>query len=295
MSGKNAQTYQLIRFEGDRNKPLCIFIHGMGMNASMWADPENARILGGTYPLSILLHKREMETSYHDLKDHGFPLLAWSQKRPAGAAMAAVAELQDIVAEYSSMSLLGIVLIGHSRGGLIARKFLQHSNAMILGIITIGTPHKGSSMAKWAEYISPLTTLVRKLMDVRDNDVKTAAHRIVAFLEGEGIKEMLPGSDFITGLSTEKGPQIPAVSVGGTDPEFVRFGNASLPKLLSMIIPEHSIPDELREGRGDGLVSISSAVYPGGEHRNYHAHHAGLLFDPKVRAYILDVMTSLVA
>ena len=79
--------------EGHREKPLVIFVHGMGMNAAMWAEPAVARILGGKYPLSVLLGDVEMRTSFHDLKALGFPVLAWSQKRPAGPALLAVEEL----------------------------------------------------------------------------------------------------------------------------------------------------------------------------------------------------------
>ena len=46
---------EIFYFEGDRAKPLVIFIHGMGMDANMWAKPALARVLGGKYPLSVLI------------------------------------------------------------------------------------------------------------------------------------------------------------------------------------------------------------------------------------------------
>ncbi len=285
---------ELIYSEGDREKPLVIFIHGMGMNAAMWSDPARARILGGRYPLSILLDDAEPKTSFHDLKDLGYPVLAWSQKRPAGPAILAVEELKQLVRRYPGKSHAGIVLIGHSRGGIIARRFLQDASAPVQGVITVSAPHAGSTMAKWVEYVSPLSAALQKILDVRDEEMKSAVHRVVNFLNGKGIKEMLPGSDFLSGLSGERAVDAHIVSIGGTNPALIKIGKISLPAILSAIVSEASLPDEMREGKGDGFVSAAAAVYPGGDqHRNFYAHHAALIFDRGVRDYIRTVVCAL--
>ncbi len=277
--------------EGDRHKPLVIFIHGMGMKADMWAEPEHARILGGRYPLSILLADVEMRTSFDDLKGLGFPVLAWSQRRPAGPAEAAVTELKELADRYYLKSDAGIILIGHSRGGLIARRFLADCDS-VRAVITIGAPHKGSTVAKWVVHASPLSSALMKIMG--DMEVKGTIHRVVAFLSGKGIREMLPGSEFLRGLSTGHAPDVRIASIGGTDPALVKIGKTSLPALLSGIMREGSLPDEMTEGKGDGFVSAESSVYPGGdEHRNFHDHHAALLFCREVREYIKQIVTSL--
>ncbi len=280
-------------FDGDRTKPLVIFIHGMGMDANMWVQPASARVLGGKYPLSSLLGEMELKNSFHDLREMGYPVLAWSQKRPAGPVSVAVDELSEIVGNYESKSDAGIILVGHSRGGLIARLFSQEHNASVRGIITVGTPHKGSSMAKWAIYVLPITTALKSLMDRNDKEVKSAMHRVLNFLSGDEIKEMLPGSDLLKDLSDKRTPGTRIVSIGGTDPALVKIGKTSLPGILSGIMPEKLLPEEMQDGRGDGFVSAESAVYPGGdEHRNFHAHHAGLIFDREVREYLAGVIES---
>ena len=149
-------------------------------------------------------------------------------------------------------------------------------------------------MAKWVIYISPITTALKTLMDRNDQEVKSAMHRVLAFLSGDEIKEMLPGSDLLKSLSDKRMPGIRIVSIGGTDPALVKIGKTSLPGILSVILPEKMLPEEMQEGKGDGFVSAESAVYPGcDEHRNYHAHHAGLIFDRDVREYIVNIVTSL--
>jgi pimeloyl-ACP methyl ester carboxylesterase len=285
---------EMFYFEGDHAKPLIIFIHGMGMDASMWADPVLARVLGGKYPLSILLGDAEMKSSFHDLRDQGFSVLAWSQTRPAGPALIAVEELKELVVAYSAKAPAGMVLIGHSRGGLIARRFLQECDASIKGIITIATPHKGSSLAKWVVSLSPLSAAVKKIMDLSDKEVRTSLHRVITFLSGHEIREMLPGSAFLTALSERRQPGLFIASIGGTDPALVRIGATPVPNLLAAVLPERMIPDELRQGRADGFVTAESAVYPrGDEHKNFHVHHAGLMFDHGVREYVMKTVLSL--
>jgi pimeloyl-ACP methyl ester carboxylesterase len=285
---------EIIYLEGDGAKPLVIFIHGLGMDAAMWAEPALARILGGKFPLSVLLGDAEMKTSFHDLKDQGFPVLAWSQTRPAGPIFIAVEELKELVMAYSEKAPKGIVLIGHSRGGLIARRILQECVAPIRAVITIAAPHKGSSMAKWVVSFSPLSATLKKIMDLGDKEVRTSLHRVITFLSGHEIREMLPGSDFLTGLSEIRQPGFFVASIGGTDPALVRIGATSLPNLLATVLPEKMIPDELREGKGDGFVTAESAIYPGGdEHKDFHVHHAGLIFDRVVREYVKKTVLSL--
>jgi len=286
--------YEIFYFEGDRAKPLVIFIHGMGMDAAMWAEPARARVLGGRYPLSILLGDAEMETPFDDLKDLGYPVLAWSQTRPAGPALIAVEELKELVLAYSAKAPAGMVLIGHSRGGLIARRFLQESVAPIRGVITIAAPHKGSSVAKWVVFVAPLCAALDKILDLGDKEVRTSLHRVITFLSGHEIREMLPGSDFLSALSERRPPGVFIASIGGTDPTLIRIGATPLPKLLAAVLPHRMIPDELREGKADGFVTAESAIYPDGDaHKDFHVHHAGLIFDSGVREYIIKAVLSL--
>jgi len=49
------------------------------------------------------------------------------------------------------------ILVGHSRGGLIARKYLEKAyNERIKMLITIGTPHHGSNIARWFKFFQKL-------------------------------------------------------------------------------------------------------------------------------------------
>ena len=286
-----------IRFrKGDKGKPLIVFIHGLGMNAGFWADPARARVLGGRYPLSALLGKDiEMRTPYQDLEGLGFGVLTWTQSRPAGPIAVAVRELRQILKEHPECAREGVLFICHSRGGLVARKYLEAGADTTRAVITISTPHGGTSLAKWAVFMSPLATAATRFLknfDTRETD--TAFRKILRFLESSGLKELLPTSDFYKGLRDEKAKGVKYVSIGGTDPNLLKALALPLPQLLASVVPEKMFPEEMRDGRGDGLVSAASSVLSyAAEHRNFPSNHASIIFDKGVREYILATVKSI--
>ncbi len=282
--------------KGKKNKPLAIFIHGMGMNLKVWSEPSAARILGGKYPLRVLLDSTytEFETTFDDLKRLGFHLLSWTQSRPVGPIQIAVNELKELITQYKKYSTSGIILICHSRGGLIARKYLEQNTAPARGLITLVTPHHGTSMAKWAVYMSPITlTLDHLLKGFSKKEVDSAFQKVIGFLNSSGLRELLPDSNFFSNLKDKKQEGAVHISIGGTNPDLLKAISISLPKLMSVVIPEKIIPAEMKEGYGDGLVSAVSSVLPyADEHVNFPVNHASVLIDNEVRKYILKSMES---
>jgi len=285
-----------IRFrKGDKDKPLCVFIHGLGMDADFWTDPARARVLGGRYPLSALLGEDvEMRTSYQDFEGLGFSVLTWSQSRPAGPIAAAVRELGQILLKYPEQAHQGVLFICHSRGGLVARKYLEAGADTTRAVLTVSTPHGGTSLARWAAFISPLATAVTRLLknfDKREAD--TAFRKILRFLGSSGLKELLPGSDFYKRLRDEKAKGAKYISIGGTDPDLFRALALPLPQLLASAVPEKMFPEEMRDGRGDGLVSVASSVLPyADEHFNFPLNHASIIFHRGVRDLIIAAVQS---
>lgn len=61
-------------------------------------------------------------------------------------------KLKDIVEKIDTNknNLKGVILVAHSKGGLIGKYLLAHQNEdnKVLGLISIATPYSGSSMAK---------------------------------------------------------------------------------------------------------------------------------------------------
>ncbi len=281
---------EMVFHRGERDKPLVIFIHGMGMNVKAWSEPSKARILGGKYPLRVLLDgHEELETTFTDLKKLGFHVLSWTQSRPVGPMQIAVNELKELIKKYHRYYANGIILIGHSRGGLLARKYLEKETAPVRGLITLATPHRGTSMARLAVYASPITSALDLLLKgFNKKDVDSALQRVLGFFCSSGLKDLLPDSEFFSNLKDKKLEGTVYISIGGTKPDLLKAISISLPKLMSKVIPEKILPEEMREDYGDGLVSAASSVLPyTDEHINFPVNHASILVDGEVREYIL--------
>ncbi len=294
----------IVSRQGSNDKPAVVFIHGLGMDKNIWVNPSNSRILGGMFPLKILLGKETSEdqseniqTLFHDLKAKGYNVITWSQRRPAGPIDSAVKELHEIIIEARKMTKAGIILIGHSRGGLIGRKYLLKKDKSINGFITISTPHKGSTVARIAKYLSPLVSMINPLVPNGDKGTLSfSIKRILEFLKSRALKELLPGSNFFKSLQDEPYNWISYTSVGGTNPTLFSIYNFSFPDVLEKLIPENLYPEEMKKGRGDGLVSAGSSKIPWcHEHYNFDLNHAEILFDNSVRdvlGKIIERLTS---
>ena len=283
---------------GNNKYPAVIFIHGLGMDKNIWVNPTNSRILGGIFPLSVLLKSQLssdgkcdwIKTLYDDLMERGYPVLTWSQKRAAGPIDSAVLELDEIVRIALNLSKSGIILVGHSRGGLIARKYLMINHQDMRGLITISTPHKGSSVARFSKYVAPLVSMITPVIPVGEKGTLAfSVKRIIEFLRSEALKELLPESEFFRYLQDSPLAHISYVSVGGTDPTLFTVFNLSFPDAFERVIPQRFYPEEMKEGKGDGLVTAESSRMPWtSEHDNYACNHAGILFDEEVKKKLID-------
>ncbi len=287
---------EILFHKGNGKRPLVVFIHGMGMNVKAWSDPSQATILAGKYPVRVLFEGSDSEfvTSFHDLTALAYTVLAWTQSRPAGPILIAVQELRELLTAYAKYTDKGIVFVCHSRGGLIARKYIENGAVPLRGLITLSTPHHGTSLAQLAKNIFPLTSALGKLLNFREKDVDSALRRVIGFLCSTGLRELLPGSRFYSGLRDSRQQGARYLSVGGTNPDILRAISISLPELISRIVPERMIPEEMRDGLGDGLVSAASSVLSyADEHLDFHVNHGSILFDKEVRCHIVKTVESL--
>ena len=292
----------VVSYRGDANKPAVIFIHGLGMDGNIWVNPSQSRVLGGMFPLEILLdrefHGKQLEnirTLFDDLGSEGYGVVTWSQKRPAGPIDSVVPELAEVAKIANGMTDAGIVLVGHSRGGLIGRKYLLRKENSIRGLITISTPHKGSSVARLVKYLSPLASVLNPLIPKGDRGTRSdAMKRILQFLKSRALTELLPGSNFLKGLKDGPVDGVFYASVGGLNPTLFHLYNLAFPDVFEKVIPESLFPEEMKKGKGDGLVSAGSSEIPwGGEHHDFDLNHVEILFDERVRNILRRIIAGI--
>jgi len=311
--------------KGRKDKPLVIFIHGLGMDKDIWIDPLNTRIFAKSTPVKIFTatepkpctsliggkitlgeYTKKVETIWMALKDNGFNLMCWSQKRPVGPIIAAVNELEDIMDEAKDIfPKTPIALIGHSRGGLVARKFMERRCSEIKALITISTPHSGSSLSRFGKYIKPFSIMLRDILPANTHGILTTMIKNVTnLLEGNALKELLPESPFLKNLkdSPQKGTEY--ISFGGTEPrlftiytwkkkdgKFYPKPLLAIPDSLLQIFPSFLVTDEITPGKGDGLVTAKSSVLPwASRHYNLKANHLSILWDKKSIDCIIEAL-----
>lgn len=316
---------------GAPTKPAILLIHGLGMDKNIWLNPYDSRILAGRFPITILLNEKpdslrlepdknfnlsklsigkkpeELRTIYHDLKEEDFSIITWSQKRPSEPIDKVVAELEEIINETKGISKNGIIIVAHSRGGIIARKYLTKEDKNIRGLITLSCPHKGSSLANISKHLSPIFSFLKPFSSLLNkNDSKTTIKRLIDFLKSDALKELLQESPFFKSLQDVPHPWIKYISVGGTNPSLIKIYKYkiikdsigkfaapeeffSIPDGLKNIIPSNIFPEEWKHGKGDGLVTIESSRFPWDcEHTNFNVNHAEILFNQNVRRFIID-------
>ncbi len=325
--------------EGDAGKPAVFFVHGLGMDKNIWVSPDQSKILGGMLPVSLILatepelksvkkgadfrnisklslggRPRRLTTLFHTLRDLGYTVITWSQQRPAAEIRIAALELRSLLSMHAKYCGSGIILMGHSRGGLVAREYLRNGDGRVRALITISTPHKGSNMARWAKYLIPLVSVVNPLLSRSEKGtLKFTVKRVFDFLQSAAVREMLPGSHFFRALDDGRIKGTYYLSLGGSSPtlfsvyrnfiERIPYGDSertvlraqkffSVPDIFETIIPARLYPDEMKRGKGDGLVSLESSRIPwADDHLVFDVNHAGILFDERVKSEVIEVLT----
>jgi len=332
--------YSKTVFRGRENKSAFIFIHGLGMDKQIWVNPLESRILAGAFPVTALVsrkpqprdlgiseykpkgsfprfsigeHPDDLRTLFHDLWEKGYTVVAWSQREPGAPMESAVNELKTIVEETRTYTKAGIILVGHSRGGLVGRKYLMGKDRSIRGLVTISTPHKGSSLARVSKYLLPLTKILSPFFSEKEKGkVSFVIKKMSEFLRSQALKELLPGSAYIRSFDDEPCAWVSYVTIGGTNPSLFSLYRwkwktvrenvhlkwflkpeelFSFPGIFEKVLPFKFYPEEIQEGKGDGLVSLESSQLPWrAEHYVFHLNHTEILFDKDARATLIDAI-----
>lgn len=267
-----------ILHRGIKGKAVIILIHGMGVNSEFFTNTHETTILSGTVALKYFITKdygtssEEIRADYkttlwESLKEEGYNLFTWSQRYPLGSMIEAVKELKEIKSTAQRLFPDSpIALVGHSRGGLIARKFMEDADTAVKALITIATPHQGSSLAKIGMYLSTIVSTAEKMFPTH---TLTVIYKIVKginnLLNSSGIEELYRDSYFLQKLHDKPSDTIHYLSVGGTEPNFFPFPLWSHVSFLLPFVNSFSsgfLPEEIIPGKGDGLISEESSKMP---------------------------------
>jgi pimeloyl-ACP methyl ester carboxylesterase len=342
-----ALNFPLRVWKGAKGKPILILIHGFGATEKTWTNPYEEFLAKGKISFDYVLADYRGRPSppyfpfgklrnyylstplrglssrplplWDVLKDRGYNLVTWTQCKPLGPIALAVEELDGIVEESEVIFGKGgpLILVGHSRGGLVARKWIQDHRAKrerIEGLILLGCPNRGSRLADVGDFFARgIRAIGRFIPSSPPSNRGRIFTRLLAFYEeiaglfkGVVLEELRPHSAFILGLRSkeleEQRSRIPYLNLVGTSTAFTKLYRisthdtgelrevTSLIDSFSKIIPPLMIPDEIVNEKGDGFVSKGRAqiawMSPGSQ-KEFHVNHLRMLIDLDVRREII--------
>lgn len=182
-----------------------------------------------------------------------------------------------------------IVLVTHSMGGLVSRAVLEMdmnsnepvraapaSNFGVEHLIQVCPPNHGSTIAQYGPLLEGLEQMLRLV-----NRGVNKENRILLGMITDGFNEapadLIPGSKFLTALNAHsRNPAVKYSILAGDDgPLRGRMtgllggiwqsisSSVDEPKFVDAKITELLQCDDLRKGKGDGVVAISSARLDG--------------------------------
>jgi pimeloyl-ACP methyl ester carboxylesterase len=197
---------------------------------------------------------------WHALAQAGFPLLTYGQVSgfllpfglgPVAEFRAFMESLQDDLQDDPAFAQRPVVIVGHSRGGLIARAYLGDPEVKadttsrfprVAGLITLSTPHAGSKMALLDDPIVTFISALRRVLSALPFDsadrILDSIQEIIVSIMGRETDEIAPGSQLFQTLESQEPihPGVRCLSMGGTSPRFVRV----YARLLDLVGPLRS-------------------------------------------------------
>ena len=266
------------------------------------------------------------------LAQFGYTVLNYGQAGPNDTIQLPAAELDALVHHVleNYFSTKRLILVCHSRGGLLARLFLQRNRNdldilnRIAGVVTLHTPHLGSEVA---DVVSTLHNGIMALASSNPAPAGSPAHDIID--QGLGlidkqvinpcILELKPSSAFLADLAAQEATPLPVAipihTFGGTNPRLLSLfvsnfdAISALPQwhlppfhwitsqslvvnLLDGTPVANACPEE-RAG-GDLLVADACSHLPfEASHHTEQQNHATALCDTALQADLRAVLATM--
>jgi hypothetical protein len=339
---------------GDQTKPLVLLLHGTSGNKDDMVDPDSGNAFAGSKfnydirgpmapdrddgwyftPPTIYGWLSNLEpdplkpvTSWREfLGAQGYRTAAYSQIDQTGTLDRPVKELREVIGYLrSNFPNTKLVLLAHSRGGLLVRLFLKQNarDQFLVGnigaVITLHSTHHGTTVANRAVDINrriensitssplPLQPLIRGAIGWLQNLVNSPA-----------FVEQAVGSRFLTDLQANETP-LPGVTYatfGGTSVCMMRvrkwkykessfaaqwafppYHHIRSQHVLAVIPPTQFFGDlqipELTPGVGDILTTDTGARLPFATHGSSPRNHAEAMWDSDLQQRVLAVLQSI--
>lgn len=287
---------------GTGGTPIVVLLHGLGGTATDWTSPGKWRVhfntsaplppdtvigtfgtpaaglFGAPPTLDPLLPS--LTTFPEALETAGFETVLYSQIDPRGTLTRPTLELAALMRALHALPGLAerrFVLLGHSRGGLLARQFLKDHKGdpsavgRITKVITLHSPHQGSLWGNEVTAPGGPTTTMAALLDASLNALRPGTGPVVAtflapfitFTTTPAYLQMRVGGPYLTGLAAGETP-LPGVeyhTFGGTSVLFTRLIDRAYTPSSAVLVPGVGFTHVVTSVQNP-LISPAFTAYP---------------------------------
>ena len=275
------------------------------------------------------------------LRSRGYPTLNWSQVAPRGRLDETAAQVVSVLralqpapggalpAGLEATKGRPIILIGHSRGGVLARQVLVTLAATrsavlsrIRTCVTLHAPNLGSSLANIAIAVAARATSVRDTLNslpMPEEERRAVIGRLEDLVQGivdetdaPAYEDYRLGSPTLAAISrAEPVAGVDYFTFGGTSPRLFNIRGwafdamSAVPQFhipafhwgttyqVIMPVPPVGIPfEEVTYGAGDVLVAAARSRLPMSIHRDNPINHAEALWDPSLQIQVESIIRS---
>lgn len=268
------------------NPNWAVLIHGLGVSEKVWFSPLEEKILFISF--KTLLGKEKDIIPFAERCKGICNVASWTQDLCSTVDDAAY-ELKTIVEYLGTLGSQRVVLVAHSRGGIVARRAIQKYGLNPNGLICLATPHWGSGLADLTishfrilrclvPYLSRLEPSIRELCKA-----------------GNLIRE-INGADKLAAESHVAHYDISGDSTNYFDVGFSVGGlQVSLFNVMTSLerITGRRIIEEWRNTWGDGFVAAASAKSPMTPDHAYFrlpVNHANILIDNRAWGIVNSIL-----
>ncbi|WP_162257752.1 triacylglycerol lipase [Agromyces sp. Root81] len=264
------------------------------------------------------------------LRGLGHTVINYSQEGNQSFVEVPLKQLVDTIVPHIRQNVLTgslankrVVVIGHSRGGILIRRYIADHLAdavdWIDSVITIASPHGATNAplakSKLGDFINSIVLPDLPLgIPSPASLIQMVTDRIFGWYEvTDGAEQLLPGDNVFATLAMPADvPTIPFHTFGGSSVRFSglyywRYDLASyvpggildprfdwteyateIPFVSPLLdsVPDGLLFEEQVEGRGDACVTVTSAQLAGAVNETLHFNHAEALWDEKLFARV---------
>lgn len=268
---------------------------------------------------------KPVEGLEHFLARSGYRTVTYGQLDPEGLLRVPVLEFDAVFdsvrAEFPDAP---VHLLCHSRGGLLARRWLATTRrvapdtlAGVASVITLSSPHQGSGLADIQRFVDSMgaSLLGKFTLGLWDSALEESVMRELGLVNNEFLAQLEADESALARGRTTPHPGIPLHALSGSRPRLARFHvyNSTVGSLIprwhapmfrwsgttgnhyhgSPDTFEAVLPEEVKTGQGDVLVSIRRSVpatWAPTSTATFPVNHSSILWDGAVKRRVLSLL-----